>query len=597
MHFNQAKSRRWALVLGSSLLALSAAGGAKAASLSDITISGFVRQEFAGRVSGVANPNNTQSNVFNNIPVADYSAPGTVHTRTVRSRNNDLNYFVTRAEANVDWRLSSEWKFHGNIRAIYDWDFYEDSGDYATNPNYPSTPTRINYFQTQLHGGGRGSLLEYSNRKYSIDAPAVYLDYNHGGLFVRVGNQTIAWGESLFFRVLDVPNGLDLRRHLILDPAAEEFSDKRVPSPGVRVSYQVTNDWEVEGFAQKFTPTILNNPSTPYNLIPDQFTVLDRYKSTVDDQWNFGGRIRGQLGPLGLQFIGVSRHNPDGVFRWTYATGTGALPGTAFSFDDNGVYSYKEWFHYAGMVRLNGVESVNTALLFPGAGGGALHANNYGEAAAILDSFYDLSSTLNTGLRGFIERWYPYENVFGAGANYVVETDDPSSFWDQLITRAELSFTPNKAFTNPSLGVDPVREDEWALALVAEKYWRFTPEFPATYFVLQYLHKSASDIFGRSLQCQGGDDNNACTGQDGGYNAIAFAFQQPSPTLAWRFDFSVLADLRGSFFVQPGVKWKPNDAWQVDLYANLYTGESGNDSALSTLDWADEFFLRVSRQF
>ena len=195
MHFNQAKSRRWVLVLGSSLLALSAAGGAKAASLTDITISGFVRQEFAGRVSGVANPNNTQSNPFNNVPVKD-SSSATVHTRNVRSRNNDLNYFVTRAEANIDWRLSSEWKFHGNIRAVYDWDLYEDSGDYTTNPNFQDTPTRINYFQTQLHGGGRGSWLEYSNRKYSIDAPAVYLDYNHGGLFVRVGNQTIAWGES-----------------------------------------------------------------------------------------------------------------------------------------------------------------------------------------------------------------------------------------------------------------------------------------------------------------------------------------------------------------------------------------------------------------
>lgn len=594
MHFNHANSRRWALVLGSSMLALTAAGGAKAASLDDITVSGFVRQEFAGRVSGVSNPFNSQSNEFNNVPVKDYSS-AMVHERSVASRSSDLNYFVTRAEANIDWKLNGDWKFHSNIRAIYDWDLYEDSGDFATNPNFPSTPTRINYFQTQLHGGGRGSWAEYSNRKYSIDAPSVYMDYNHGGLFVRVGNQQIAWGESLFFRVLDVPNGLDLRRHLILDPAAEEFSDKRVPAPGVRVSYQVTDDWEVEGFAQKFTPTILNNPSTPYNLIPDQFTVLDRYKSTVDDQWNFGGRIRGQLGPLGLQFIGVSRHNPDGVFRWTYAEGSGALPGTAFAFDTNGVYSYKEWFHYAGAVRLNGVSSVNAALLFPGTGGG--HADNYAEAAQILDGFYDLSATANTGLRGFIERYYPYENIFGAGANYVIESEDPASFWDQLITRAELSFTPNKAFTNPSLGVDPVREDEWALALVAEKYWRFTQKFPATYFVLQYLHKSASDIFGRSLQCQGGNDYSECHGEDGGYNAIAFAFQQPSPTLAWRFDFSVLADLRGSFFVQPGVKWKPNDAWQVDLYANLYTGENGNDSALSTLDWADEFFLRVSRQF
>ena len=45
-----------------------------------------------------------------------------------------------------------------------------------------------------------------------VDLPAFYLDYNKGPLWVRVGNQQIAWGEALFFRVFDVVQGLDLRR-------------------------------------------------------------------------------------------------------------------------------------------------------------------------------------------------------------------------------------------------------------------------------------------------------------------------------------------------------------------------------------------------
>ena len=584
MSLKHAFRRRHALILGSSMLALST-GQAVAASLDDITISGFIRQEIAGRISGAENEFNSQTNPFNNVPVKNFSTAD-VHTRHVVTRENSLNFFQTRLEVQMDAPITSELKFHAKVRGMYDYNLYEDNSD-------PS------FYETRIHGGQRGQYLELSDKRYAFDLPAAYLDFNHGPLFIRAGNQQIAWGEALFFRVLDVPNGLDLRRHLILDPAAEEFSDKRVSSPAIRVSYQVTDEWEFETFAQLFSPSIVPNPGTPYNLIGDQFTVIDQYGLT-DNKVNFGGRIRGQLGALGLQFMAVSRHNPDGVYRWAPAQGANKLPGTAFSFSDTGVYSYKEWYHYAAISRLNARTALNTALLFPGAGGGALHANNDAQAFGILDGFYNLSGTVGpqgTGLRGWLDRYYPYENVFGAAANYVISTEDPSSFWDQLITRVEMSYTPNKAFTDPSLAFDPIRGDEWTLAAVAEKYYRFSDAYPATYMVLQYLHKSESDLFGRHLSGYGGSDYNSSMGVKGGYNAVAFAVQQPSPTLAWRYDFTILADIRGGFMIQPGVKWKPNEAWQVDLYASLITAADNNKNALSTVDYADEVFLRVSRQF
>ena len=37
----------------------------------------------------------------------------------------------------------------------------------------------------------------------------------------------------------------------------------------------------------------------------------------VDDEVNFGARLRGQIGELGLQFTYTDRMNPDGAFRWT----------------------------------------------------------------------------------------------------------------------------------------------------------------------------------------------------------------------------------------------------------------------------------------
>src|SRR5690606_9887598 len=147
-----------------------------------------------------------------------------------------------------------------------------------------------------------------------------FLDYNRGPINVRLGNQQIAWGQAIFFRVFDVPNGLDLRRHSILDYAQEEFSDKRVPSLSLRVGYQVTDEMLLDGYVQKFQPTVYGNPNTAYNVIPSQFTVHDMY-GHYDKKINYGLRLKGNYGQWGFQAMAVRRYNPDGVFRWT-ASGT-----------------------------------------------------------------------------------------------------------------------------------------------------------------------------------------------------------------------------------------------------------------------------------
>ena len=83
-------------------------------------------------------------------------------------------------------------------------------------------------------GGEHSNPLEWTGENYQIYLPAAILNYHDGGLNVRIGNQQIAWGQALFLRTFDVPNGLDLRRHLILDRGLEEYSDKRVPMLSIR---------------------------------------------------------------------------------------------------------------------------------------------------------------------------------------------------------------------------------------------------------------------------------------------------------------------------------------------------------------------------
>ena len=64
--------------------------------------------------------------------------------------------------------------------------------------------------------------------------------------------------SALFFRVMDVVNGLDLRRHLTLGPGGEEFQDQRIASPTLRVSYTFANNWDIDVFASMFSPTVLS---------------------------------------------------------------------------------------------------------------------------------------------------------------------------------------------------------------------------------------------------------------------------------------------------------------------------------------------------
>jgi hypothetical protein len=232
--------------------------------------------------------------------------------------------------------------------------------------------------------------------------------------------------------------------------------------------------------------------------------------------------------------------------------------------------------------------------------GGAISAQGVSfptpaSASCVLDTFFDPVVGFGN-LVGHLAREYPTENVYGFGANYIFE-GEPDSLLDQLIARFELSYTPGKKFTNPTLSSKYVEADESAFALIFEKNHKFTSSFPATYVVLQWLHKTASDLFGRSLRGMGGPDTAGSPSGLSHFDAIALAVQQPSPTLEWRWDLTVLTDLRGGWLIQPGAKWHPSKRFQVDAYANLLFSNGGNDDFAETLKSAKEFFLRGTFYF
>ena len=570
----------------------------------DWSVSGFVRQEVAVKTGSDYNTSNQQGIPYNGVTVANtglYKALVPTFTRpSTLTQNNTYNEFSTRLEANLDGKISDTWSAHFKMRAIADETGRVDNAFSGRNT-----------FEQQFYSGKQGTPLEAAGKNWMLDLPVAYVDYNSGPLWLRFGNQQIAWGEALFFRVSDVPNGLDLRRHSLLGVAAEEYSDTRVPGLGARGSYRLNENWDIEGFTQKFQPSLLPGQNSPYNPIPAQFTVHEQEGyDAVKNNWNFGGRLRGKIGDFGVQAFAVTRNNPDGVYKWTLATGPGTLPGSAFQGGTGtGVYSAAEWFNSASSVRLDGLGGLMTALNeFRGttalgantvaAGCGAPSSAvgniqvNQAAASCLLDTFFTTGD-----LRGHIRRDYPRESIMGFGVNHVFE-GAPDTLLDQLIGRFEMSYTPNKKFTNPTLSQDYIQKNETQFAFIFEKYHKFSNDVPATYVVAQWLHKSASDLFGRALEGLDNTPGAAPTGQRG-FDAIALAVQQPSPTLAWRFDFTALTDLKGGWLLQPGTKWKPNKDFQLDIYANVLKsyGQQNYQNFAQGLTYANEIFVRGTYSF
>ena len=222
------------------------------------------------------------------------------------AEDKTINMFNTRAEFDIQANnITDRINAYAKLRVYFDGTSNFD--DEITGHHF-----RESFF------GNRGNLLEVNSNDILVDIPAFYFDYNKGPLWVRVGQQTIAWGEALFFRVFDVANGLDLRRHFFLDVAAEEYADERVASPGVRVSYTFRNGIELDGFVQMFSPTLLPTFNTTYNLVTSGFSwdnriELDEAKFTL----NYGMRAIWPItDSLTIQAMAVNRRNPDGVTRW-----------------------------------------------------------------------------------------------------------------------------------------------------------------------------------------------------------------------------------------------------------------------------------------
>ena len=567
----------------------------------------------------------------------------------------DWNQVNLRFSGEMDMRFNRQWRLNVKLRALFDpvvhdgFDAYDVMGDQGgiakgRYDRYADTG-ETNFYQAKGRNGENINPLEFAGRNYMVDFPTFIINYKSGKYDLRFGNQQIAWGQAIFFRTLDVANGLDLRRHLIIDRTIEEFEDERVPKLALRATVQATNNILFDGFVGKFQPDILTNPNTPYNILPTQFyRPLDNYHTGgYDNKLDAGFRLKGDYGNWGWQAMYVSRYNPLGVISWAESgvnnglTPWGGTVGTAvetgyllkpkcsgsqnpydnfcrlydsvgealshspFTAGPGGVYSDKEWFATAASVRLDGVDVINAAIRdFPALRDiFASPVANVEEASALLNTFF-----IGAGgsIRGTLQRDYFREDVFGFGLSYVTETEDNKSFWNQIILNMEVQYTPERVFTSPDLGKDGLTSDEYILTLVAEKWHRWSESFPAAYLVGQFMHRSESDLIGLHLDGYGGNVGNTDPKQPGGIssaNYLVFAGFQPWPNKKYIAEWAILYDVQGGLLFQPLLKWNPGRAMSVDLYYNYVTGDlhgDGSKTLTRALDHVQEVGMRFTYQ-
>lgn len=589
-----------------------------------------------------------------------------VATRYVPKRNNLLNYHLVRFEATPTLRWG-DISLITRIRAAYDPDSlgYEDfdPNDYkdinggftgGLKSQYRSKPNRLG---AAVNGATQPLIFEHSGRNYSVDLPAFFLQYNSGDLTVRLGNQSVAWGQLLFFRIMDTANGLDLRRHLILNRAVEEYSDSRMSAPGIRLTYQISDQVTADAFAQQFIPTILNSVNSPYNVVASQFIVEDRYiQQGANEKVNYGIRFKGEFGNYNLQAMYTHRRNPLGAIRWTQSGVDKALPNdnllgaafnqacqtalipnyniqngtnlrtnngcgpllarTAFEASPAGVMSAEEWFNYASFTRLSGLDGLNKAVNdFPAAQ--AILAQDIGHNIEAAGNELSAFFVASDGLHGHIERRYYAEDIFGIGGGYVTEAE-PGSIFDQIIMNVEATYTPKRVFTSFDLGQNFDKRDEIQVGFVAEKYQRFSTDIPATYMLFQYLWQKNSDLVGLRLNGYGSENYSRngivldphvptsthpkiTPGIGPGANYVVFAALQPFPNYIYELSAASLIDVQGGILFQPGLVWKPQGNVTVNLFYNLVLDNAWGNNPTKNLQHflpaANEAVVRLGYQF
>jgi hypothetical protein len=260
---------------------------------------------------------------------------------TLNMDDGDRN-FKKGSLVNNRLSLLAEADFHKNNYGLFlrGSAFYDDVYHRGNDNNSPGTINKTganNEFSSEArhYEGGRARMLDsyvYGNFKFGEGK----------SLDLRLGNQVVAWGESLYFPGISGAQGpADATKANV--PGAE-VKDILLPVGQLSAQLALSNDWSVMGYCQyqyqpnqldavggyfsysdlvgpgaqflRFTPGAysqfgLNFPPASPNITGNAVPLAGTQDARNDNQWGIGTRVRvGQESELGLFHLNYHDKNP-----------------------------------------------------------------------------------------------------------------------------------------------------------------------------------------------------------------------------------------------------------------------------------------------
>jgi hypothetical protein len=220
------------------------------------------------------------------------------------------NFLLLRQllDLRVYGKLDDSWSVFFQPRFFHDLTKSADS----RLPQYESLPANFS--------GGNGVMLRAGGKDFKAELWQGYVDYRKGNLWLRLGKQSIAWGEAVALRVLDIVNPLDLSQSIFFDRAAEEFDSIRIPQWFLRANYTIPNE-TIPDLTAEFllnpgavVPTLLPPQGSPYNVVPSVAKITERVNH---GEATIGGRLTGTAADVQFSVNFITKPNDDavGVFK------------------------------------------------------------------------------------------------------------------------------------------------------------------------------------------------------------------------------------------------------------------------------------------
>ncbi|MFT4826349.1 MAG: hypothetical protein ACJASY_003579 [Halioglobus sp.] len=175
------------------------------------------------------------------------------HEWSYADSNSSSQKFESVIEPRWDQKLSDTLSFTAIVRARLD-----ATGDLGPDEQRPKNYSQIN---GPLH-----------NEKYSeLSVRELYVDFDLGDSFLRLGKQQIVWGQADGIKILDVVNPQSFREFIL-----DDFSGSRIPLWTVKLDHSVGDfgnleflwipDTSYHEFAEIGSPYFITSPKLVPNL-------------------------------------------------------------------------------------------------------------------------------------------------------------------------------------------------------------------------------------------------------------------------------------------------------------------------------------------